>query len=167
METIQISVYIYIKGNLECSRHTMDHFPLFLAARKRENALRARTILWFVGPAKSGKSHTARQENPVHYTVHGITDTWNGYRGQPCVIVEAVEPNQVAIAQHLKTWCTEKTFSVIVDGVATMVSPSKMVLISQHRLEECLGDKDDLVFLEPRIHTRTFEACTPIISMKK
>lgn len=53
--------------------------------------------LWFWGPTGTGKSHSAYQNyNPsTHYVLCTKNGWWDGYRGQPIVIINDLKPGEI------------------------------------------------------------------------
>lgn len=94
---------------------------------------------WFYGESETGKSRTAREENPVHY-LKRINKWWDGYVDQPCVIIEEWSPDVVgALQQMLKEWCDHHPFAAEIKGGTTCLRPPKIIVTSNYTLEECFG----------------------------
>jgi len=113
---------------------------------------------WFYGASGTGKSRTAREENPVYY-VKNKNKWWDGYVDQPCVIIEEWNPDVVpALNQMLKEWCDHHPFAAETKGSTVCLRPTKIIITSNYTMEECFGS-DRTGLLEPlqrRIQIRNF-----------
>lgn len=113
---------------------------------------------WFYGPSGSGKSLSARTENPDHY-IKNINKWWDGYTGQPCVIIEEWNPSVVdGLKQMLKSWCDHHPFSAETKGSTTALRPPRIIVTSNYTLEECFGGDQAGLFepLSRRMQVRCF-----------
>lgn len=103
---------------------------------------------WYVGPTGTGKSLTARKENPDYY-IKLNNKWWDGYYGQSCVIIEEWGPEHWMLAGFLKQWADHHPFSAEVKGGTTCIRPSKIIVTSNYTLEQCFGN--DHSILDPLI----------------
>lgn len=95
---------------------------------------------WFWGETGTGKSRTARAENPDHY-IKNLNKWWCNYEGQACVIIEEWHPDMVSALQHyLKQWCDHYPFHAETKGSSMMIRPKKIIITSNYSLEECFPD---------------------------
>lgn len=100
---------------------------------------------WFYGPTGTGKSTTAREENPGYY-VKGTNKWWDGYVDQPCVIIEEWNPTvPEVLSQQLKEWCDHHAFSAQTKGGMICIRPPKIIITSNYSMEECFSQR----LLEP------------------
>ena len=113
---------------------------------------------WFVGASGTGKSRTAREENPMYYEKN-LNKWWDGFTDQPCVIIEEWHPSVVpALCQMLKKWCDHHPFSAETKGGTTCIRPKKIIITSNYTMEECFSqDLTGLLLpLKRRIQVREF-----------
>lgn len=111
---------------------------------------------WFWGPTGTGKSRTARAENPVYYEKMK-NKWWDGYVDQPCVIIEEWCPDdEQFLAQFLKRWADHYPFASEVKGGTKMLRPPKLIVCSNWRLCECFKDANNLNPLLRRFQQREF-----------
>lgn len=91
---------------------------------------------WFSGPSGAGKSTAARDENPVHY-LKLPNKWWDGYKDQPCVIIDEWSPNHHVLGDHLKRWCDHHPFAAEIKGGSVCIRPPKVIITSNYTIEEC------------------------------
>lgn len=96
---------------------------------------------WFCGPSGAGKSTAARAENPDHY-LKLPNKWWDGYKAQPCVIIDEWSPNHSVLGDHLKRWCDHHPFAAEIKGGTICIRPPKVVITSNFTIEECFPGKD-------------------------
>lgn len=110
---------------------------------------------WWYGDSGSGKSLTARRENPDHYLKHP-NKWWDGYNGQQCVIIDEWQPSHSMLAHHLKEWCDHHAFCAEVKGGTMCIRPPKVIITSNYSLEECFPNQADLLPLKRRFTVKRF-----------
>lgn len=110
---------------------------------------------WFVGKTGSGKSLTARQENPGAY-IKNTNKWWDGYVDQDCVIIDEWSPEAECLAQYLKKWCDHHAFSAETKGGTLTIRPKKIIITSNYSLEQCFSKEQDLEPLKRRLKVREF-----------
>ncbi len=113
---------------------------------------------WYHGASGTGKSLTARSENPGYY-IKNKNKWWDGYIDQPCVIIEEWFPEVVSgLQQMLKEWCDHHPFAAETKGSTTSLRPPKIIVTSNYSLEECFGHDRTGLFepLSRRFKIRTF-----------
>lgn len=121
---------------------------------------------WYYGPTGTGKSYTARTENPDYY-VKGLNKWWDGYEDQPCVIIEEWHPEVVdALQQMLKQWCDHHPFAAETKGSTRCIRPGKIIITSNYSMEECFKDLNVLDPLKRRIKVKHFSQLNATIIAK-
>lgn len=113
---------------------------------------------WYYGSSGTGKSLTARAENPGYY-VKNRNKWWDGYVDQPCVIIEEWNPDMcLALQQYLKEWCDHHPFAAEVKGGTTCIRPPKIIVTSNYSLADCFGHDIEGLFkpLARRFKVREF-----------
>lgn len=114
---------------------------------------------WFYGDSGTGKSVTARLENPDHY-IKGINKWWDGYREQKCVIIEEWTPMEPSLERimgaYLKTWCDHHPFYAETKGGSKMIRPPKIIVTSNWKLEDCFREQNNLEPLQRRLKIHKF-----------
>lgn len=111
---------------------------------------------WFVGPAGTGKSRTARDENPGAYIKDPTEKWWDGYAGQAVVIIDDFDKFQVKQGGDMKRWMDRYPFQAQVKGGYLMIRPRKIVVTSQYRPDEIWNDVPTVSAIERRCTQRRF-----------
>lgn len=119
---------------------------------------------WFQGPTGTGKSRTARLENPDFYNKLK-NKWWDNYRGEPCVIIEEWGPNDHLLVDKLKQWLDHYSFTAEVKGGTVTLRPPKIIITSNFTLEQCFPSPQDLQPLRRRLQVREFGPIDAGISM--
>jgi len=119
---------------------------------------------WFYGPTGTGKSLTARTENPGYY-IKNKNKWWDGYRSQPCVIIEEWDPHySETLGSFLKEWADHHPFCAETKGGSMCIRPPKLVVTSNYSMEECFLDDKLLEPLRRRFKIHHFN--TPFVKKK-
>lgn len=106
------------------------------------------------GDSGVGKSLRARAENPDHY-FKSVNKWWCGYDGQACVIIDEFELDQAGFMLHfLKIWCDHYPFIGETKGASNMIRPPKIIIISNHSLEELYPNPKDRAPLLRRLQVQ-------------
>lgn len=110
---------------------------------------------WFFGPSGTGKSSTARTENPGAY-LKSTNKWWDGYVDQDCVVIDEWSPHHEVLADHLKRWADHHPFAAEVKGGCVAIRPPKLIVTSNYTMEECFKDPANLNPLLRRFKVRQF-----------
>lgn len=127
-------------------------------SQKMPESLAELDFHWWYGETGTGKSLTARQENPGAY-IKLRNKWWDGYTNQQCVIIEEWGPDDARfLAGHLKQWCDHHPFTAEVKGGTIFIRPPKVIITSNWTMEECFLNPQDLIPLQRRFKVRHFAA---------
>ena len=110
---------------------------------------------WFQGPSGSGKSKTARAENPDLY-LKLPTKWWDGYVDQECVLIDEWEPHHSVLGSHLKRWADHHAFAAEKKGSSVAIRPKKLIVTSNFTIEECFSEPGVQAPLLRRFTIRNF-----------
>lgn len=110
---------------------------------------------WYCGETGSGKSLTARNENPGYYEKN-TNKWWDGYVAQDVVIIEEWNPDLKMLGNHLKKWADHHPFSAEIKGGTISIRPKKIIVTSNYSMEECFPDKSVLEPLKRRFKVKVF-----------
>lgn len=131
--------------------------------RIRMDAVQQRTVLdgdllneWFVGPSGSGKSRTARLENPNFFDKDPMTRWWDGYNGEDVVLIDDFDKFQKAQGGDIKRWSDRYSFQAPVKGGYLTIRPLKFVITSQYLPEQIWDDPETIAAINRRFRIRRF-----------
>lgn len=91
--------------------------------------------VWYWGPAGSGKSRRARDENPGFFD-KSLNQWWDGYAGEKVVIVDDVDKEHASLCHLLKRWADRYPFPADVKNSSSYIRPSKIVVTSNYHPRE-------------------------------
>lgn len=127
-------------------------FPYYHAAKRiRQDYMKKAPDLetvcgeWFVGPPNTGKSHTARAENPGFYD-KPTNKWWDGYQNEDVIIIDDFDLNHKCLGHHLKRWADKYSFPAEHKGTTVQIRPKKIIVTSNYDIRDIFTD--DLVLQE-------------------
>lgn len=116
---------------------------------------------WYFGRAGTGKSRTAREENPGAYS-KPLNQWWDGYQDESVVIVDDMDPFHKSLAYEFKMWGDRYAFIAPIKGGALRIRPTKIIVTSQYTPEEIWEDAATLEAINRRFSRRYFPSNTEI-----
>lgn len=111
---------------------------------------------WLVGPPGSGKSKTARDENPGAYIKDPQSKWWDGYNGEAVVVIDDFDKYQKAQGGDIKRWLDRYSFQAETKGGQTLIRPNKIIITSNYSPGEIWDDPVTVAAIERRVTIRTF-----------
>lgn len=136
-EIIEIDPVAYVQHYHAFKRIQQDH-------PKQQEQLDDVCGEWFVGEPGVGKSHKARADNPHHYD-KAINKWWDGYQGEPCVILDDLDMVHHVLGHHLKRWADKFPFPAEQKGTTVQIRPKKIVVTSNYTIEEIFAQSGDVL----------------------
>jgi len=110
---------------------------------------------WFYGPTRTGKSRTAREENPGAY-LKKCTKWWDNYQEQDSVIIEDFDKQHAYLGPELKVWGDRYAFPAEVKGGQINLRPKKIIVTSNWHPNEIWTDHQTLGPILERFTLRHF-----------
>lgn len=146
------------------SRHMSNFMKMAILKQVNPAPVDILDFHWWTGETGTGKSSTARSQNPGYYEKM-INKWWDGYTDQKTVLIEEwcpMDPSAERImGTYLKRWCDHHPFMAEFKGYAKSIRPSKIIITSNYTMEDCFHDQNILVPLKRRIRVTHFHNYFP------
>lgn len=108
---------------------------------------------WIYGPPDTGKSYTARAENPGFY-IKLHNKWWLGYRGEEVVIYDDLSRTDANwIGDFLKTWGDRYPFPAETKNSGMVIRPRRIIITSNYSPEDLFCQDEDLLAAIRRRYT--------------
>jgi len=99
--------------------------------------------LWLHGEPGNGKSRLARDLcKGEAYFNKNLSTWWDGYNGEPIVIIDDLDTTHKWIASHLKHWADLYSFVAQRKGSSENIRPKRIIITSNFTIEEVFANED-------------------------
>jgi hypothetical protein len=114
---------------------------------------------WIHGPSRTGKTRMVREMFPFDMVYIKMNNKWwDGYRGEPVVLIEDIDPNDTWLGGHFKRWLDWCPFPVEVKGASLrQIRPKFFVITSNWSIDSIWSDQGIAEPLHKRVQEFNFE----------
>lgn len=114
-----------------------EDLSVFMQDKRKPEALNNTCGVWIAGPSGVGKSTIATTKFGDYY-FKDKSKWWDGYNGEPTVILEDVDQSWKELIPFFKIWADRYPFRAEIKGSSIFIRPIKLVVTSNKTLEELL-----------------------------
>lgn len=111
---------------------------------------------WYHGPPGTGKSRAARLLGDFY--LKSQNKWWDGYSGQPIVILDDLDKNGSCLFHHLKIWADRYACTGEIKGGTVNLQHHKFVVTSNYTIDELFEDEHVREAIKRRFKCVPFDA---------
>lgn len=112
--------------------------------------------IWLAGPPGSGKSRSARWLFPGAYP-KPLNKWWDGYQGEPYIILDDMEPVHHVLGHHIKQWADHYPFTAEQKGTSIRIRPEAVVVTSNYTIDQIFSDPMMVTAIQRRFKVFEFK----------
>lgn len=125
IEDIDAQIYVSHYGNLvKIAKDSMQFKDVPVTAE------------WFYGPSGAGKSRRARDLAGDSFYPKLANKWWDGYTGQPTVILDDIGTDHKCLGHQLKLWSDRYCYPLEIKGGAIPKAFTHFIVTSQYSIDE-------------------------------
>lgn len=144
----EIDADVYVKNRFSLLSIAKEHAPMPPDHTDT-------TGFWFYGAPGTGKSRTAREENPGYY-LKSCNKWWDGYKGEETVIIDDLDTTHACLGYHLKIWADRYAFPAEIKGGKINIRPQKIIITSNYEPSEIWKDQVTIDAIYRRFSIKKF-----------
>jgi len=117
---------------------------------------------WFIGDTQTGKSSTARKENPDAY-IKQCNKWWNDYDNEEVVIIDDIDLTHEYMAYNINQWADHYEFPAETKGGQMKIRPTKIIITSRYTPDQIFKDVSTIASINRRFTFRHFPQPAPTL----